>query len=164
MSITGTDTSTTTNSGTGSKSGSGSSQGGKSTGTTASSASSKAADAYSAARERTSAALSSAKETATRAGERTSQRIETNPVSAIVGGLALGGILAWVLPKTQRETDALSGVGQKITDTAKQAAQTAMDAGRQQVNEIKETAASNIGHAVMEAVSTTTGSGQQSSQ
>jgi gas vesicle protein len=160
MSTTATDTSTTTNSGTGGT------QGGKSKGTgrATGAASSRAADAYSAARERTSAALSSAKETASRASERTTQRIETNPVSAIVGGLALGGILAWVLPKTQRETEALSGVGQKLTDTAKQAAQTAMDAGRQQVNEIKETAASNIGHAVMEAVSTTTGSGQQSTQ
>ena len=157
MSTTATDTSTTSNSGT---------QGNKSSGTrgAAGAASSRAADAYSAARERTSAAFSSAKETASRAGQRTSQRIETNPVSAIVGGLALGGILAWVLPKTQRETEALSGVGQKLTDTAKQAAQSAMDAGRQQVNEIKETAASNIGHAVMEAVSTTTGSGQQSTQ
>ena len=160
MSTTATDTSTTTNSGAGGTQSDKSKTGGGGTGT----ASSRAADAYSAARERTSAAFSSAKQTASRAGERTSQRIETNPVSAIVGGLALGGILAWVLPKTQRETEALSGVGQKLTDTAKQAAQSAMDAGRQQVNEIKETAASNIGHAVMEAVSTTTGSGQQSTQ
>ncbi|MDP8913127.1 MAG: hypothetical protein M3N39_06085 [Pseudomonadota bacterium] len=159
MSTTATDTSATTNSGTGDT------QGGKSTGARGAGAgTSRAAEAYNAARERTSAAFSSAKETASRAGQRTSQRVETNPVSAIVGGLALGGILAWVLPKTQRETEALSGVGQKLTDTAKQAAQSAMDAGRQQVNEIKETAASNIGHAVMEAVSPTTGSGQQSTQ
>ena len=160
MSTTATDTST--NSGTGNTN----SQSGKSTGTRGSggTTSNRAADAYSAARERTSAAFSSAKETARSASQRTSQRIETNPVSAIVGGLALGGILAWVLPKTQRETEALGSVGHKLTDTAKQAAQSAMDAGRQQVNEIKETAASNIGHAVMEAVSTTTGSGQQSTQ
>lgn len=158
MSTTATDMNTTTNSGTGG------SQDGKSDSSRGGGATSRAADAYSAARERTSAAFSTAKETASRAGQRTSQRIETNPVSAIVGGLALGGILAWVLPKTQRETEALSGVGQKLTDTAKQAAQTAMDAGRQQVNEIKENAASNIGHAVMEAVSPSTGSGQQSTQ
>ena len=160
MSTTASDTNTTTGGRTGST------QSGKSTGTGGATGgtSNRAADAYSAARERTTAAFSSAKESASRAGQRASQRIETNPVSAIVGGLALGGILAWVLPKTQRETEALSGVGQKLTDTAKQAAQTAMDAGRQQVNEIKETAASNIGHAVMEAVSSTTSSGQQSTQ
>jgi vacuolar-type H+-ATPase subunit H len=159
MSTTATDTNTTASKGTGT------SETGTS-GTTSSAkgaASSRAADAYSAARERTSSALSSARDTASRAAERTTARVDTNPVAALVGGLALGGILAWVLPKTQRETEALSGVGQKLTDTAKQAAQTAMDAGRQQVNEIKETAASNIGHAVMEAVSSTTGSGQQGS-
>ena len=160
MSNTAADTNTTTTTSSGARG----SQGTKSK-STQSGATSRAADAYGAARERTSAAFSTAKETASRAGQRTSHRIETNPVGAIIGGLAVGGILAWVLPKTQRETEALSGVGQKLTDTAKQAAQSAMDAGRQQVNEIKETAASNIGHAVMEAVSTTTtGSGQQSTQ
>jgi ElaB/YqjD/DUF883 family membrane-anchored ribosome-binding protein len=119
----------------------------------ASAASRRAADAYSAARERTSSAYGSARETASRAGERASQRIDSNPVAAIVGGIAIGGVIAWLLPKTQRETEALGAVGSKITDTARQAAQTAMDAGREQVNEIKETAASNIGHAVMAAVS-----------
>ncbi len=123
-----------------------------------------AGSAYSAARERTTSAFSSARETASRTTERASQRVETNPVAAVVGGLALGGILAWVLPKTQRESEMLGGVGHKITDTAKQAAQTAIDAGRQQVNEIKETAASSIGHAVMDAVSPSTGSGQSSQQ
>lgn len=126
-------------------------------------ASRKAADAYSSARERTSAAYGSARETASRAGQRTSERIDSNPVAALVGGLALGGVVAWLLPKTQRETEALGSVGSKITDSAKQAAQSAMDAGRQQVNEIKETAASSIGHAVMEAVSPSGGTNQQSS-
>jgi hypothetical protein len=147
--------STSTNSGSGSSGTTGGTRG----------TSTRAADAYSTARERTSAAFGSARETASRAGQRTSQRIESNPVAAIVGGLALGGILAWVLPKTQRETEALGSVGHKLTDTAKQAAQTALDAGKQQVNEIKETAASSIGHAVMEAVSSSTsGSGQQTPQ
>ena len=148
MSTTATDTKTTTT---------GTSETG--TGANASGGSSnRAADAYSAARERTSSALNTARDTASRATERTSERIESNPVAALVGGLALGGLLAWVLPKTQRETEALSGVGQKLTDGAKQAAQSAMDAGLQQVNEIKETAATNIGQAVMDAVSSTTGS------
>jgi ElaB/YqjD/DUF883 family membrane-anchored ribosome-binding protein len=119
----------------------------------------KASSAYSAARERTSSVYASARETARAATERTSKRIDTNPVAAVVGGLALGGILAWVLPKTQRETEALSGVGHKITDTAKQAAQTALDAGKQQVAEIKENAATKVGQAVMDAVSSAASSG-----
>lgn len=122
----------------------------------------KASSAYSSARERTSAAYDSARETASRATQRTSDRIETNPVAALVGGLALGGIVAWLLPKTERETQALGGVGTKLTDTAKQAAQTAFDAGKQQVNEIKDNAATKVGQAVMDAVSSTTGgSGKQ---
>jgi ElaB/YqjD/DUF883 family membrane-anchored ribosome-binding protein len=155
MSTTATDATTTTNKGTGSE--------GSSSGVTER-VRGAAGSAYSAARERTASAFSSAKETASRTSERATQRVETNPVAAIVGGLALGGILAWVLPKTQREAEMLGGVGHKITDTAKQAAQTAMDAGRQQVNEIKETAASSIGHAVIDAVSSSTGSGQQNQQ
>ena len=126
-------------------------------------ASRRAADAYSAARDRTSAAYDTARETASRAGQRTSERIDSNPVAALVGGLALGGVVAWLLPKTQRETEALGSVGHKLTDTARQAAQSAVDAGRQQVNEIKETAASSIGHAVMEAVSPSGGGSDQQS-
>jgi hypothetical protein len=125
-------------------------------------ASTRAADAYSTARERTSSAFGSARETASRATQRTSERIESNPVGAIIGGLALGGILAWVLPKTQRETQALGEVGHKLTDTARQAAQTAFDAGKQQVNEIKESAATKVGQAVIDAVSSAgTGSTNQ---
>jgi ElaB/YqjD/DUF883 family membrane-anchored ribosome-binding protein len=146
-------TKTSTNSGTGSTSSTGSSSS-RSGGTTGSS--SRAADAYSAARERTSSAYGSARETASRATQRTSQQIESNPVVAVLGGLAVGGLLAWVLPKTQRETQALGSVGTKLTDTAKQAAQTALDAGKQQVNEIKENAATKVGQAVMDAVAATT--------
>ncbi len=117
----------------------------------------KASSAYSTARERTSSAYGSARDTASRATQRTSERIDTNPVAALVGGLALGGPVAWLLPKTQRETQALGNVGSKITDGARQAAQSAIDAGKQQVNEIKENAATKVGQAVMDAVSEATG-------
>jgi uncharacterized membrane protein len=84
-------------------------------------------------------------------------------VAAVIGGIALGGLVAYLLPNTRRETETLGNVGTKLTDTARQAAQTAVDAGKQQVNEIKETAATKVGQAVMEAVSsaTTGGSTQQ---
>jgi ElaB/YqjD/DUF883 family membrane-anchored ribosome-binding protein len=122
----------------------------------------KASTAYSAARERTSNVYDTARDTASRATQRTSERIDTNPVAALIGGIALGGLVAWLLPKTQRETEALGSVGSKITDSAKQAAQTAFDAGKQQVNEIKENAATKVGQAVMDAVSSAaTGSGDQ---
>ena len=142
-----TKTTTTTNSGTGTTGGS--------SGVT-DRVREKASSAYSAARDRTSNVYGSARETASRATQRTSERIDSNPVAALIGGLALGGLVAWLLPKTQRETQALGEVGTKITDTARQAAQTALDAGKQQVNEIKENAATKVGQAVMDAVSSAT--------
>jgi hypothetical protein len=118
----------------------------------------RASDAYSAALDRTSSAFSGVRDSAGQVGQRTSQRIESSPVAALIGGVALGGLVAWLLPNTRRETEALGTVGTKITDTARTAAQTAMDAGKQQVAEIKETAANKVGHAVMEAVSSATSS------
>jgi ElaB/YqjD/DUF883 family membrane-anchored ribosome-binding protein len=159
MSTTAPDTKTTTNTGTNT---------GTSTGTDTDGVTGrvreKAGAAYSSARERTSSAYEAARETASRTTQRTTERIDSNPVAALVGGLALGGLVAWLLPKTQRETEALGTVGTKITDTARQAAQTALDAGKQQVNEIKDNAATKVGQAVMDAVSsatTSSGSGNQ---
>jgi ElaB/YqjD/DUF883 family membrane-anchored ribosome-binding protein len=120
----------------------------------------KAADAYSAARDRTSSAYSGARDRVGQVGQRTTETLTANPVAAIIGGVALGGLVAYLLPVTRRESETLGTVGTKITDTARQAAQTAVDAGKQQVNEIKETAATKVGQAVMDAVSTaTSGSG-----
>ena len=158
MSTTAADTTTATT-GTGSGS-SGSTSGGDAAGVTGR-VRETASSAYSAARERTSSAYGSARETASRATQRTSERIDTNPVAALIGGIALGGLVAWLLPKTERETQALGNVGTKLTDTAKQAAQTALDAGKQQVNEIKENAATKVGQAVMDAVSSATGTENQ---
>jgi hypothetical protein len=105
-----------------------------------SAASQKAADAYQAARERTSAAYATARERAgsayETAGRKTSQGIDSNPVAAVVGGLALGAIVAALLPRTEREEQLLGSAGRKINDTAREAARAAREAGRQQLDEI----------------------------
>lgn len=142
---------------------------------TASAARTRASDAYSAARTRTSSAYSSAREGASRATQRTTEGINSNPEAAILGGLALGAILAVVLPKTQRESEVLGQVGRRITDTAREAARAAREAGRSQLEEAgftKETAkqklsdiASRAGEAAKTSASaaaqTVKGSGQQ---
>lgn len=102
---------------------------------TASAARTRAADAYTAAREKTSSAYSSAREGASRAAQRTGEGINSNPEAALLGGLALGAILAAVLPKTQRESEAFGAVGRRITDTAREAARAAKEAGRSQLEE-----------------------------
>lgn len=91
-------------------------------------AKSRASDAYGAARERTSAAYSSAR-------QKTAQSVETYPEMAIAGGLALGAILAAVLPKTQREQQVLGDYGRRINESAREAVRAATEAGRSKLEE-----------------------------
>ena len=106
-----------------------------------------AADAYEGTRERTTAAYQAAREragsayqavgqTARAATERTAAGIETNPMAAVVGGLALGLVAGAVLPKTKREQALLGGIGGKIHDTARETVRAAKDAGREQIEEL----------------------------
>jgi ElaB/YqjD/DUF883 family membrane-anchored ribosome-binding protein len=92
--------------------------------------------AYQAARERAGGAYDSARETARSAGRRTADGIDSNPLAAVVGGLAIGAIAAALIPRTQREEELLGGVGRKVTDTAREAARAARDAGREQIEEL----------------------------
>ena len=103
---------------------------------TLNSARTRAADAYETARERTSAAYDSVRETATSAGRRTADGIDANPIAALVGGLALGAIAAAFRPKTKREDQLFGQVGQRISDTARDAARAAKEAGREKLDEI----------------------------
>lgn len=112
----------------------------------------RAAEAYSATRERTSDALSSGRESAAYVTRRASERIETNPIIAVAGGLAVGAILAAVLPRTRREQETFGQVGHKVTDVARDAANSAVEAGRQQVNELTTNAMAKVGSAVVDAV------------
>jgi ElaB/YqjD/DUF883 family membrane-anchored ribosome-binding protein len=108
---------------------------------------SKAGEAYSSARERTSAAYGTARdrassaaeaarERAARARERTSQGVETNPMGAVVGGLALGALIAAILPKSRREEELLGNYGRRINDTAREAARAAKEAGKSKLDEL----------------------------
>jgi hypothetical protein len=99
-----------------------------------------ARQAFESARERTAAAYATARERAggvyETAGRRTSEGIDSNPVAAIVGGLAIGAIVAALLPRTSREDEMLGTVGRKINDTAREAANAAKEAGRGQLDEL----------------------------
>jgi hypothetical protein len=99
-----------------------------------------ARQAFESARERTAAAYATARERAgsayETAGRKTSQSIDSNPVAAVVGGLAIGAIVAALLPRTDREEELLGPVGRKITDSARQAANAAKEAGKGQLDEL----------------------------
>lgn len=100
------------------------------------SARTKASEAYRTARERTGSAYSSARNRASSATQRTSDAISANPVAAVVGGLAVGAAIAALLPKTQREVQALGATGARLTDKAREAAKSATDAGREKLDEL----------------------------
>jgi ElaB/YqjD/DUF883 family membrane-anchored ribosome-binding protein len=96
----------------------------------------RTASAYQAARERAGDAYESARDTARNAGQKTAQGIDSNPMAALVGGLALGAIAAALLPRTEREEQLLGAAGRKVTGTARDAANAARDAARQQIDEL----------------------------
>lgn len=97
---------------------------------------SKASDAYSAARERTSSAYGTARESASRARQKTSEGIDSNPAIALIGGLAIGGLIAALLPKTEKEEELLGDYGRKINERAREAARAAKEASRTKLDEL----------------------------
>ena len=89
----------------------------------------KASDAVQTARLKAAHAREAAAEKAKLARARATTGLEQNPLAAIAGGLALGAIIASVLPNTRKEDEVLGPIGAKIRSTAKWAAASAKDAG-----------------------------------
>ena len=114
---------------------------------------SSASNAYETTRERTSALYDSARDRASGAITTSRDTIESNPVVAIAGGLAIGAILGAMLPTSRREQELLGEVGSRVNETAKGVASSAMEAGRTQVDELKANAFQTVGEAVVDAVS-----------
>ena len=99
----------------------------------------RAADAYGGARERAIEAYDSARERAADAGTKAREGVGQAPLLALGGGLALGALLAAILPKTRAEDKLLRPYGEKITDGAKAAAEAAREAGREKLTELNIT-------------------------
>jgi hypothetical protein len=62
-----------------------------------------------------------------------------NPLVALGGGLALGALIASLLPRTRTEDKLLGSVGGRITGAAKSAADAAREAGREKLTELNIT-------------------------
>jgi hypothetical protein len=99
-----------------------------------------ARQAYESARERTAAAYAAARDRAgsayESAGRRAGEGLDSNPVAFLFGGLALGAIVAALLPRTRQEEEYLGTVGRRINDGAREAARAAREAGRGQLDEL----------------------------
>jgi len=91
-------------------------------------------DAYSKAREKGSAAYDTARNRAARGRDRAATTLDENPVAALVGGLALGALVGALLPRSRREAELLSGVGERINETSKRVASAARDSAREAID------------------------------
>ena len=114
---------------------------------------SRAAEAYQSARQRTSSAYEAARGRAAEVTRTASDQIAVYPVGAVIGGLAIGALLGFLLPSTRREEELLGDTGRRITGAAREAAQRGIDAGKEQLEEIRDRATKKVGEAVVEAVS-----------
>jgi hypothetical protein len=74
-----------------------------------------------------------------RARKRAGDRIEGSPLLALGGGLALGALIAALLPKTRTEERLLGDVGGRITGGARDAFDAAKEAGREKLSELNIT-------------------------
>ena len=99
----------------------------------------RANEAYSDARERAIEAYDSARERASEAGTKAKRSIGETPLIALGGGLAIGAIVAALIPKTKAEDKLLGSVGQRITGGAKAAAEAAREAGREKLSDLNIT-------------------------
>lgn len=113
---------------------------------------SRAAGALEAARDRTTSAYEAARSRATDVTRQATEQMAVYPVAAVIGGFAVGALLATLLPRTEQEERLLGKAGRRLAGAARDAAQKGLDAGRGQVEELRAKAAQKVGEAVADAV------------
>ena len=114
----------------------------------------RANDAYDNARERAVEAYDAAREKAAEAKAKTQDRIDSNPLLALGGGLAIGALIAALLPKTKAEDKLIGPTSRRLADTAKAAADAAKEAGREKLSELNITrdAGSNAMQSLLQGI------------
>jgi ElaB/YqjD/DUF883 family membrane-anchored ribosome-binding protein len=111
-----------------------------------------AAGALEAARERTTSAYEAARSRANDVTRQASEQMAVYPVAAVLGGFAVGALLATLLPRTAREDRVLGKAGRRLAGAARDVAQKGFDAGKDQIDELRAKAARKVGEAVVDAV------------
>lgn len=96
----------------------------------------KAAHAYEVARTKAGEAVAASQEAARGAAERTAATVEGNPLGMLVGGIALGAIIAALIPRGERERTLLAPLGETIRAAALAAFAAAKDAGRSELDQL----------------------------
>ncbi len=113
----------------------------------------RAAEAYQSARDRTASAYEAARGRAAEVTRTASDQIAVYPVGAVIGGLAIGALLGFLVPSSRREEEMFGNTGRRLTGAAREAAQRGLDAGKEQLDQIRSRATQKVGEAVVEAVS-----------
>lgn len=108
----------------------------------------RAASALAAARERTASAYEAARTRASDASRKANEQLSVYPISAVVGGFLLGALVGALIPRTERETKLIGKAGRKVAGAAKDAAQRGIDAGKEQLDQLKAKAAETVSEAV----------------
>lgn len=85
--------------------------------------------------ERVVTAYSSAREKAGDAAVTVETGIESSPIAAVLGGLALGAIAGVLLPRLEKEKELLAPLGAKIGDAARAAIEAGKTAGQEALDE-----------------------------
>lgn len=114
----------------------------------------RAAAALDAARERTLSAYETARARSRDAARQVNDQLSVYPVGAVIGGLAVGALLAFLLPRNEREDRLLGPTGRRLAGAAREAAQKGLDAGREQVQTLSGEIGGKVGRAVADAVGT----------
>lgn len=94
----------------------------------------KAANAYETARAKANDAVDLSRDKAREAARQTAETIETNPMGVLVGGLALGALVAAVIPRGRRERELLAPVGKRVAASATAAFAAAKAAGKDELD------------------------------
>jgi hypothetical protein len=74
------------------------------------------------------------------------RRATEAPLVALAGGLAVGAVIGALLPRTNRERELLSGVGERVADGARGAVETAREATVAKVAELGKAAVNETVH------------------
>ena len=74
-----------------------------------------------------------AKDNAGKAAKQAAESVESNPIIALIGGIAIGAIAAALLPRTLREDKTLGSMGTTVRNTASNAVKAAKTAGLDQL-------------------------------
>jgi ElaB/YqjD/DUF883 family membrane-anchored ribosome-binding protein len=88
------------------------------------------------AKAKASDAADKARTQAKKARENAMTGVDTNPLVAIAGGIAVGAILAGLLPRTATEDRAVGKVGTRIRSTARAAVNSAKENAKTQLDEL----------------------------